>query len=263
MEGKWIECRSKKEKMTYYLNEITNEAVWKVECPEDGWARKPLDNHNPSLDWRYFNVKTNMAFNSKAEFTNYINSLNSTTVTAPLVFYWRVIYRIASLNAESFTNSTPASRKREAPEEDQFFSLSMNTLHSSSTGNKVVDNYNKEDKTLEERNQSRTLHLRKLDNWIKVTLISEYCKAGSRVLDLACGKGGDLQKWKEQHILHYVGIDIADGSISDAVTRFTKMSNPGFPARFAVANLGEADLTEFLEQVCVAMGVYRRENCLI
>ena len=109
--------------------------------------------------------------------------------------------------------------------------------------------YNKRDKTKEERLMSSVLHLRNLNNWIKLLLINTYCKEKSRVLDLACGKGGDLKKWKERSILHYVGVDIADGSIADAVRRYKGMLNAGFPARFAVGNLGKCDLSSFLESV--------------
>ena len=63
--------------------------------------------------------------------------------------------------------------------------------------------YNKQDKTQEERKQSSILHLRSLNNWIKFTLIHDYGKQRSRVLDLACGKGGDLKKWKAQHNIDF------------------------------------------------------------
>lgn len=135
-------------------------------------------------------------------------------------------------------------------EEDEFSSLVT-----AETSNAAQQFYNKRDKTKEERLMSSVLHLRNLNNWIKLALINTYCKQGSRVLDLACGKGGDLKKWKERSILHYVGIDIADGSIADAVNRFKTMPNPGFPARFAVANLGKCDLSNFLEIVIVDLWI--------
>lgn len=129
----------------------------------------------------------------------------------------------------------------------------------SSDVNDVALHYSKrKDGSAGDRINSRILHLRNLNNWIKFTLIHEYCPLGSRVLDLACGKGGDLQKWKEQRPRHYVGVDIAEGSIRDALHRFQEINGISFPARFAVANLGTCDLSNWLESVGVVVLVDRR-----
>ncbi|GKG03951.1 mRNA cap guanine-N7 methyltransferase 1, partial [Tanacetum coccineum] len=80
---------------------------------------------------------------------------------------------------------------------------------------KVADHYSaRTNQTLEEREASPIIHLKKLNNWIKSVLIQLYAKRGDSVLDLACGKGGDLIKWDKAHIGYYVGIDIAEGSVS-------------------------------------------------
>lgn len=144
----------------------------------------------------------------------------------------------------SLSTEMPRSSIKRENEEDEFSSLSAPIAT-----NAAQQFYNKRDKTKEERLMSSVLHLRNLNNWIKLVLINTYCKEKSRVLDLACGKGGDLKKWKERSIFHYVGVDVADGSIVDAVNRFKNMPNTGFPARFAVANLGKCDLSDFLEPV--------------
>lgn len=160
------------------------------------------------------------------------------------------------LGANTLSSSLSSSYSCTVNKESEFSSLAPSSADDKNLARQF---YNKQDKTQEERQQSSILHLRSLNNWIKFTLIHDYCKQRSRVLDLACGKGGDLKKWKEQHILHYVGVDIADGSIRDAVERYKSMLNPGFPARFvssmlmmgrfAVANLGTCDLDSFLETV--------------
>ncbi|KVI02252.1 mRNA (guanine-N(7))-methyltransferase domain-containing protein [Cynara cardunculus var. scolymus] len=86
---------------------------------------------------------------------------------------------------------------------------------------KVADHYSaRTNQTLEEREASPIIHLKKLNNWIKSVLIQLYAKRGDAVLDLACGKGGDLIKWDKAKIGYYVGIDIADGSIEDCRTRY-------------------------------------------
>ncbi|KAL6178748.1 hypothetical protein ACLB2K_050266 [Fragaria x ananassa] len=79
-----------------------------------------------------------------------------------------------------------------------------------------------------EREASPVFHLRKLNNWIKSVLIQLYARPRDVVLDLACGKGGDLIKWDKAGIGYYVGIDIAEGSSEDFRARYngTKFTFP-------------------------------------
>ena len=54
-----------------------------------------------------------------------------------------------------------------------------------------------------------------------------------RVLDVACGKGGDLWKWKGiGKVSQYVGIDSSHHSIEEAKRRHAKVGS--FPAKFQV-----------------------------
>nr|XP_033508773.1 mRNA cap guanine-N7 methyltransferase-like isoform X2 [Nicotiana tomentosiformis] len=79
---------------------------------------------------------------------------------------------------------------------------------------KLADHYSaRTNQTLKEREASPIIHLRKLNNWINNVLIQLYAKRGDAVLDLPCGKGGDLIKWDKAKIVYYVGIDIADSWI--------------------------------------------------
>ena len=60
--------------------------------------------------------------------------------------------------------------------------------------------------------------------------------------DLACGKGGDLPKWREAGISAYVGVDIATESVrKDARERYNKAGFV-FPAALFVADAFEAPL---------------------
>ena len=74
-------------------------------------------------------------------------------------------------------------------------------------GSVVASHYNNiEEKGLKERSKSRIFYMRNSNNWIKSYLIS-YCLEQIRdrqvddypisVLDLGCGKGGDLLKWQK------------------------------------------------------------------
>ncbi|KAJ7948520.1 mRNA cap guanine-N7 methyltransferase [Quillaja saponaria] len=87
---------------------------------------------------------------------------------------------------------------------------------------KVADHYSaRSNQTLEEREASPIIHLKKLNNWIKSVSIQLYTHQGDSVLDPTCGKiVGDLIKWDKAKVGYYVGIDIAEGSIEDCRTRY-------------------------------------------
>ncbi|KAH8082326.1 guanine-N(7)-methyltransferase domain-containing protein [Filobasidium floriforme] len=81
------------------------------------------------------------------------------------------------------------------------------------------------------RTQSATYGLKTCNNWIKSVLIARFTRRrpgvsdfdpedrslrpNGRVLDMGCGKGGDIDKWNRAKIEEYVGIDVASGSIQD------------------------------------------------
>ncbi|KHO01723.1 mRNA (guanine-N(7))-methyltransferase [Metarhizium album ARSEF 1941] len=92
---------------------------------------------------------------------------------------------------------------------------------------------------------SKIKGLRVFNNWIKSCIIQRYSPdedhtPGSRemgrssgkdllVLDIGCGKGGDLNKWQQapQPIQLYVGLDPADISIEQARDRYRTLGSRG------------------------------------
>ena len=92
---------------------------------------------------------------------------------------------------------------------------------------------------------SKIKGLRVFNNWIKSCIIQRYSPdedhtPGSReagrssgkellVLDIGCGKGGDLNKWQQapQPIQLYVGLDPADVSIDQARERYRSLGSRG------------------------------------
>jgi mRNA (guanine-N7-)-methyltransferase len=99
---------------------------------------------------------------------------------------------------------------------------------------KIREHYNKiRDRGRGFRRQSKAINIRNANNFIKSTLIRDYVKKGDGVLDLGCGKGGDILKYDKVGISEYHGIDIAEMSINDAIVRFKK-SRCQFKARFSV-----------------------------
>ncbi len=67
-----------------------------------------------------------------------------------------------------------------------------------------------------------------------------------RILDLACGKGGDLGKWIRHKPALYTGIDVAQQSLKDLTERILAASNwKGVPITLVAGDLSKAD--EILE----------------
>jgi mRNA (guanine-N7-)-methyltransferase len=108
-------------------------------------------------------------------------------------------------------------------------------------------------RSLDTRADSYLYHMRAFNGWVKATQIQELDpqitinrkplgKTPLRILDLACGKGGDLNKWAlhNRGIKWYVGIDVARGSLKDAAIRAREMrkKNKLSKAIFTVADLG-------------------------
>lgn len=108
------------------------------------------------------------------------------------------------------------------------------------------------------RNESQIKGLRSFNNWIKSCLIQKFSPEEKQeveelgwgeeakepeaqkpllVLDIGCGKGGDLGKWQlaPQTVGLYVGLDPAETSIQQARERYQQMRRgrrPIFDARF-------------------------------
>ncbi|GKU99569.1 hypothetical protein SLE2022_263330 [Rubroshorea leprosula] len=154
-------------------------------------------------------------------------------------------------DSPSSSAGQPQSRFKHNPEGDARF------LEEESTkdfARKVADHYSsRTNQTLEEREASPIIHLKKLNNWIKSVLIQLYARRGDAILDLACGKGGDLIKWDKAKIGYYVGIDIAEGSIEDCRTRYNgdadhhqRRKKFTFPARLICGDCFEVRLDQVL-----------------
>jgi len=126
------------------------------------------------------------------------------------------------------------------------------TVDSEKTAQKVASAYdNLVDLGREGRQRSGILHLRNFNNWVKATLVQRHApKPSLRVLDLACGKAGDLPKWLKAGVTHYAGVDISRQAVDDAAKRFNDMCGSGkgsahsVSAKFAQADLGCTDLGE-------------------
>lgn len=81
------------------------------------------------------------------------------------------------------------------------------------------------------KTDSQIRGLRSLNNWVKSTIIQKFSQPdvptpNLLVLDMGCGKGGDLMKWQSapQTPRLYVGVDPAEVSIKQARDRYEEMA---------------------------------------
>ncbi|CAL7935904.1 unnamed protein product [Xylocopa violacea] len=115
----------------------------------------------------------------------------------------------------------------------------------------VAEHYNLlQNKDLTSRGKSRILYMRNFNNWIKSVLISEHINKlkqtyGShiKVLDMCCGKGGDLLKWKMSDIGYLICTDLADVTMQHCQDRYNDLKrrnshgrNSLFRAEFITAD---------------------------
>jgi mRNA (guanine-N7-)-methyltransferase len=144
------------------------------------------------------------------------------------------------------------------------------------------------------REESPIIQLKNFNNWVKSVLILRFAHpalagspnagkhapsvrgakmrgaSGGKVLDLGCGKGGDISKWARAPVREYVGVgqscpfssadkqlmtgsDIADVSVEQARDRWrTSRGGPRFDAEFAALDCFSHPLTRVLSPARLA-----------
>lgn len=88
--------------------------------------------------------------------------------------------------------------------------------------------------------------MRLFNNWLKSVLIYLHSRPGFSVLDLCCGKGGDLHKWGEAGATSYVACDTAHVSVTIAADRFNQLSTASFFPLLLVGDCFAVRLQDFL-----------------
>lgn len=91
------------------------------------------------------------------------------------------------------------------------------------------DHYNKHVKhqdskeALRARKEGPSLPLKELHNDVKRQLIYRFAGDADSLLDLACGRGGDIWKWADAQIKYIKGIDLSPNEVQEARRRFQEM----------------------------------------
>ena len=114
------------------------------------------------------------------------------------------------------------------------------------------DNVARNTVTKKARKQLRTYPIREFNNLVKRSMLSYICNRpdfppGCRVLDVCCGRGGDIFKYNAiaPSFVHFV--DVSTDSINEAVRRFnTGKKNIDYEAKFGIADCFSDELEKLL-----------------
>jgi len=90
-----------------------------------------------------------------------------------------------------------------------------------------------------QRSKSYFYNMRKFHNNIKRDLLNKYANNVDNLLDLACGKGGDLQKWYDNKIKNVIGYDINEKSVKEANRRLQSFHNSNFNVQLNTLDLSK------------------------
>lgn len=128
---------------------------------------------------------------------------------------------------------------------------------------------NVQQETKRGRKNSTVYRLRQFNNWVKAALIDLHTRPGYSVLDLCCGKGGDMSKWyvcaktlpvssytandsycrENARISKYVGCDIAEVSVRQAMDRYNReKSTCTFRPMFLVGDMFKITISDYLRE---------------
>jgi mRNA (guanine-N7-)-methyltransferase len=140
-----------------------------------------------------------------------------------------------------------------------------------------------------QRQRSPIFGLKSFNNWVKSVLISRFThpalqsspsssyyssnnnnprsksKGKGKVLDLGCGKGGDLTKWSKANVREVVCVDIAEVSVDQARTRWETMKGPSrFDATFAALDCFSEPLSHAVppDKLVVPFDVVSMQFCM-
>lgn len=83
------------------------------------------------------------------------------------------------------------------------------------------------------RNTSLTINLRKYNNQVKYVLLEKYCNKKNYLMDIGCGKGGDIFKYHKLDLGLVLGFDFSINRLKSALDRVKNLQqNENTKTRF-------------------------------
>lgn len=91
----------------------------------------------------------------------------------------------------------------------------------------INESYTRESKVYYQQKTDNARGMRAFNNWIKSNLIVTYCRQGAEVLDIGCGRGGDIVKFAHANVAKVVGTDVDNHGLyiieDSALARYRKL----------------------------------------
>ncbi|PVU85361.1 hypothetical protein BB560_007047 [Smittium megazygosporum] len=115
---------------------------------------------------------------------------------------------------------------------------------------------------IESRKDSVIIGLKRFNNWLKAVLISGYTRRNDYILEIGCGKGGDLIKWAKIRVKKIIGLDIAENSIQEATTRYSTMKFKSFDAKFYTLDCFKYTISSVIEPEDYKADVVSAQFCI-
>lgn len=100
--------------------------------------------------------------------------------------------------------------------------------------------YDATTRALQPHQQHRT-HLQRFHNDAKRALLETFASRATSLLDLACGRGGDIHKWHALGIAEVRGLDVSGESVAEARSRY---ANAAHAPNTTTYTFQQADLRE-------------------
>jgi len=79
------------------------------------------------------------------------------------------------------------------------------------------------------REKGPSIALKKFHNQVKSALIGTFARGAPRLLDLCCGRGGDLFKWSHSDVQFVKGVDISPMEVEEAKDRYAMVKYRPYP----------------------------------
>eukprot|EP00923_Selenidium_pygospionis_P040601 GHVN01070099.1.p1 GENE.GHVN01070099.1~~GHVN01070099.1.p1 ORF type:complete len:286 (+),score=11.39 GHVN01070099.1:104-961(+) len=93
----------------------------------------------------------------------------------------------------------------------------------------------------ENRRETPCIALRSFHNWIKAVLFQKAVRPGDYVIELGCGRGGDLPKYQKLQPKHVYFLDISQEAIQECQRRYLLHHRNSYRADFILCDIFSED----------------------